>query len=158
TTLSLYSRKDDEREAGVVDEEGVEEADEDEEGAALPNDYDGTAPVIKDHAVATIDVPNDKQIHVVELKAKERGLHRLKVIDRGKGASVKWPRGVPVVIESSKTVQTLLRGRNRTMYFYVPKGTKIIGGFATSRPTLVDGSGKAVATLAAGPEMFSVKV
>jgi hypothetical protein len=85
-------------------------------------------------------------------------LYRLNVLDRGKGAAVVWPRGLPVVIESSQAVQTLLRGRDSSMYFYVPKGTKVVGGFAQSRPIIVDGESKVAATLPNEPDMFSIPV
>jgi hypothetical protein len=163
TTLSLYPMRDEEFDAAGDEPPGAGEPPAGDDAA----DKDGEAPdedtgarVLFDnsHPVATTDVPNDKAMHTVELKAPQRGLYRLRVVDRGKGAAVTWPRGFPIVVESSKSVQTLLRGRDSTMYFYVPKGTKVIGGFAASRSILVDASGKATATLPADPGMFSVPV
>lgn len=160
TTLTLSPVK-----SGAL-EGNEEQGDEDETETAEPEDGQ-PAPLTLENtvagpasniAVSRIDVPNDRQMHSVELKATVKGLHRLSVQDRGKGAAVVWPHGLPVVIESSQKVQTLLRGRDSAMYFYVPKGTKVIGGFAQARPVITDGNGKVAASLPAAPAMFSIPV
>jgi hypothetical protein len=72
--------------------------------------------------------------------------------DGGDYTHIKWPVGMPVTIESgidSPDVTSHFRGP-WTLYFYVPRGTKIIGGWASRianwapriSGTLVDPSGK----------------
>lgn len=147
-----------------------EDEDDDDNNAAAGDDDkggDGPAPPPPDpapdkskalaDAVAVVDAPNDRTMHVVELKAPAPGLYRLRILDRGRGAGIVWAVGQRLAVESSKKVQTLLRGRN-TMYFYVPKGTKVIGGYALRAPTFVDGDGKIVKQLPVEPGFFNIPV
>ena len=46
----------------------------------------------------------------------------------------------------------------RELYFYVPRGTKIVGGFAKGAGRMLNGSGKVVHQFAAKPGYFSVAV
>jgi len=108
-------------------------------------------------ALASVDVPNDRAAHSVELKAPERGIYRLLVNERGKGTQLIWPVGALVAIDSSATDQTMLRGQSE-MYFYVPKGTKFVGGFGGGRSVVRDASGKAAATLPIKAETFAIPV
>lgn len=90
---------------------------------------------------STVTAPIDMQAHSVELATKFTGLHRLEIKDGGRGASVQWPSGAKVTIPTSGDIATLLRG-GFDMYFYVPRGTKIIGGFADGSGSLLDPEGK----------------
>src|SRR5690606_16506926 len=80
--------------------------------------------------LASAEVPNDKQPHVVNLKTSFAGLHRVDVTTQGHAAHVAWPDGTPVVFASSVEEPASLAHRIN-MYFYVPRGTKVVGGFAS---------------------------
>ena len=70
---------------------------------------------------------------VIKLKTPHAGLHRVETWDGGDYTKVKWPAEMPVTIESgidSPDVTSHFRGP-WTMYFYVPKGTKVVGGWAS---------------------------
>lgn len=79
----------------------------------------------------TIDksTPPDGQEHLVRLLIKEPGHYRVTVSDGNDRTSILWPESLPCVIHSEKDA-----GMNETYgqwmgYFYVPKGTKVIGFF-----------------------------
>ena len=76
--------------------------------------------------------PIDGQPYDVLLKSPFGGLHTVIVMNGGDYARVAWPEGFLVTAESdsdSAHVQTHFRG-NWTLYCYVPKGTRQIGGWA----------------------------
>ena len=78
------------------------------------------------------DYPADGKEHAVTLKSPFDGLHDIVVLDGGDFTKIAWPEGLPVSVESdinSSHTQSHFRG-NWTLYFYVPKGTKQIGGWA----------------------------
>ncbi|HEY1065471.1 MAG TPA: hypothetical protein VGE52_05155, partial [Pirellulales bacterium] len=77
--------------------------------------------------------PVDDQFHDVKLKTPYSGLHRLETIDGGDYTRIEWPAGLPVTLESgidTPGVTSHFRG-SWTLYFYVPKGTKVVGGWAS---------------------------
>ncbi len=87
--------------------------------------------------------PNGKQYEVV-LKSPHSGLHRLEWSDGGDRTSVVWPEDQPLTMKSSLDEPADFSG-TWTLYFYVPRGTKTIGGFSTGTSgSLCDGDGKAV--------------
>lgn len=109
-------------------------------------------------ASSSATVPNDKSPHEVELVSRFAGLHRLHIRDGGKGLGVRWPQGTPVSVPTSDEVRTLLRHR-WNMYFYVPRGTKVIGGYAgTSGGNLLDPDGNRVPLAGDGTGYFAVTV
>lgn len=74
-------------------------------------------------------VPPDGVEHTVRLAAAQPGLHRVTVNDGGDRTLVNWDVGLPMVVRS-----TLAEPMNRhyapwTLYFYVPKGTALVGLF-----------------------------
>ncbi len=85
---------------------------------------------------------NDKQPHEVELKTPFKGLHRVEVRSQRQGAAISWAQGTPVSYASSIEEPVTLSHRV-DMYFYVPKGTKVIGGFASGVGALRGGDGAA---------------
>jgi hypothetical protein len=93
--------------------------------------------------VATANVPKDKQPHTVELKSTFPGLQRVDVSSGGNAAHVSWPDGTPVVFASSPEDRITLAHRI-DMYFYVPKGTTVVGGYAQGVGNVLDGNGKKV--------------
>lgn len=108
-------------------------------------------------AVAHADVPPDRAEHSFTFKTTFAGLHRVEVADAGAGTDVAWPAGRPVTVVSSPDLPADLHGR-WTLYFYVPKGTKVVGGFASGPGVLLDGGGKKVREFDARPGYFSVPV
>jgi hypothetical protein len=67
------------------------------------------------------------------LKTTYGGLHRLVTVDGGDHTRVDFPAGWPVTIESgidTREVTSHFRGP-WTLSFYVPKGTTLVGGWAS---------------------------
>ena len=94
------------------------------------------------NSVAKGEAAPDKQPHQVQLKSTFDGLQRIHISDGSAGTSVDWPAGMPMVMESSMDDAPSLVGGRWTMYFYVPKGTKIIGGYRSAVGTLKSPDGK----------------
>jgi hypothetical protein len=97
-------------------------------------------------AVAEQEVAPDKELHEVRLATTFDGLHTFEVRDRSSGSEVLWPKGVPTVIESSQKTPARFTGGRWSLYFYVPKGTKVVGGYRDAQGQVLDGSGKKVFT------------
>ncbi|MBL9178035.1 MAG: DUF4838 domain-containing protein [Verrucomicrobiaceae bacterium] len=108
-------------------------------------------------SVAHLEIEPDKQKHELKLETKFPGLHRLEVSDSGQGTLITWPDSTPMTVVSSTEQPAKLHGRWH-LYFYVPKGTAVIGGFAEGEGFLLDPAGKTAHTFAAKPGYFSVKV
>lgn len=78
------------------------------------------------------DYQPDGQTVAVSLKTRHAGLHWLEVIDGGDHTRIEWPEGMPVMVPSSldsPEASSHFRGQ-WSMYFYVPKGTEMVGGWA----------------------------
>ena len=76
--------------------------------------------------------PDGKERRIV-LKTPYAGLHRVETVDGGDFTRITWPAGTPVSVESgidTPDVTSHFRGA-WSLYFYVPKGTRIIGGWAS---------------------------
>ena len=77
-------------------------------------------------------VQPDGKTYDVSLPTTYEGLHRVEVVDGGDFTRVAWPEGSYVTLPSGiddGVVFTHFRGP-WTMYCYVPKGTKVVGGWA----------------------------
>ncbi len=75
----------------------------------------------------------DNQPRTLALRTPHPGLHRIETYDGGDITRIAWPGGLPVTIESAPDtadVTSHFRGA-WTLYFYVPRGTKIVGGWAS---------------------------
>jgi len=107
--------------------------------------------------VQHIEIEPDKQKHAFTLQTRFPGLHRIEVSDSTQGTLIEWPDGMPMTIVSSQEQPAQLYGRWH-LYFYVPRGTKIIGGFADGDGNLLDPTGKTVHTFSSKPGYFSVPV
>ena len=83
-----------------------------------------------DHNAA---VPPDGKQRTVLLKTDRTGLHKVVVSDGGDSTEVLWPAGVPRTIEISRA-SAALTGR-RSGYFYVPPGTRTVGGYGPRDPS-----------------------
>jgi hypothetical protein len=84
-------------------------------------------PVSKDASV-----PPDGEEHVVTLRSPYPGLHTLQVSDGGDKTALALPPSMPVTVQSSMEEKPPALGSNWTLYFYVPKGTRVVGGFANT--------------------------
>ena len=82
---------------------------------------------------------------------------RLEVSDHAAGTVLSWPAGLPRTVVSSPEQPATFHGR-WSLYFYVPKGTREVGGYASGAGAMLDGSGKVVHTFEARPGYFSVAV
>jgi len=107
-------------------------------------------------SVAHIEVLPTRTAQPIELSSTFTGLHRIEIVGGGT-AQTTWADGVPMTVESSFERPGELHGR-WTLYFYVPRGTKIVGGFGEGAGTLHNASGAAVHTFAGKPGFFSVPV
>ena len=75
----------------------------------------------------------DGKPYEIKLKTPHAGLHRVETWDGGDYTRIQWPLTMPVTLESgmdTRDVTSHFRGP-WTLYFYVPKGTKLVGGWAS---------------------------
>jgi hypothetical protein len=77
-------------------------------------------------------VPPDGEMYQIVLKSPYDGIHELEWDAGGNRSRVKWPEGHPMTVRSSINDPADLIG-NWKLYFYVPKGTKSVGGYASSK-------------------------
>jgi hypothetical protein len=109
------------------------------------------------------EVPPDKTEHEVVLRPSTSGLHRLEISDSAAGTSVLWPAGTPMTVEASANPASTpgagaTFGGRWSLYFYVPRGTRTVGGYADGQGTLLDANGNVVHTFLGTGESFSVAV
>jgi hypothetical protein len=107
--------------------------------------------------VARGTTPPDGEERVIVLKAQAPGLHVVEISDGGDATRVIWPDGVPCTVESSEAHPATLYGRWQ-MVFYVPIGTKVVGGFSDGDGQLCDSTGKMVLKLPNAEDYFRVEV
>lgn len=91
----------------------------------------------KDVSINIVDTKenyeSDGKEHAISLKTPYSGLYRVESVDGADFTKIIWPENLPVTLESdvdSPGVTKQFRG-NWTLYFYVPKGTEKIGGWAS---------------------------
>jgi len=107
--------------------------------------------------VAYAEVPPDGVQRTVTLRSTHTGLHKLTVSDGMDCTEVVWPADTPCTVESSLASVPRQSGR-RSAYLYVPRGTKVVGGYAEAAGgTLHDADGHKVLDLPHG-EYFEVPV
>ncbi len=112
---------------------------------------------VEGKSVSEAKVLPDKLDHEISLATTFKGAHRIVVSDHGAGTRTAWLDGTPMTIVSRLDAQPNLHGR-WSMYFYVPKGTKVIGGFASGPGDLLDSFGKKVHTFDKKAGYFSIPV
>lgn len=105
-------------------------------------------------------VPPDGTEHAVKLAVKEPGVYRVTIDDGNDKTNVTWNCPLPVTVRS--TVDEPMN-KNYTdlwlMYFYVPKGTKVIGFFGGEHGELRDSANRPVFWLnGREPNFYSVEV
>ena len=94
--------------------------------------------------IAHGETPPDGVERPIRLAARHTGLHTITVSDGHDATRVAWPEGMPMTVVSSPSHRASLHGRWR-LYFYVPKGTKVVGMYnGGGSGTLLDGDGKQV--------------
>jgi len=109
-------------------------------------------------AVSQAEVPGSQQPVAVELTTAEKGLARVELTDRGRGTKIVWPEKTAVTIPATRDAPAEFNGR-WTLYFYVPKGTKVVGGYASAGAgELLDADGRKVHTFGREPGYFQVSV
>ncbi len=111
-------------------------------------------------SVAEQSIEPDKNTHEIQLQTTFDGLHRIAISDGTAGTKIDWPAGVPGVFDANLESSTNFAGGRWSLYFYVPKGTKVVGGYRKGQGRILDGSGKTVLTLGAenNPGFWSVPV
>ncbi|MEQ1841200.1 MAG: DUF4838 domain-containing protein, partial [Verrucomicrobiales bacterium] len=112
---------------------------------------------VESKAVAHFEIPPDKADHAIEMQTRFPGLHRIEVSDGAQGTLISWSDGMPMTIVSSQEQPARLFGRWH-LYFYVPKGTKLIGGFSEGEGFVLNPAQKTVHTFGDKPGYFSIPV
>lgn len=105
---------------------------------------------------------SDKQIHDWTLQTPYTGLHKIWVVKGHGGAQIQWTDGTPMT-GINTTARFLPFYGTGTAYFYVPKGTTVLGGFIhRAEGDICDSSGRAVASLKSlapsGTGYFSIPI
>jgi hypothetical protein len=84
--------------------------------------------------VAVDETPQpDGKPYAISLQTPHAGLHRLEAVDGGDHSRFVFPDPLRVTVESGvdgRHVTSQFRG-SWTLHFYVPKGTKVVGGWAS---------------------------
>ena len=108
-------------------------------------------------AVATSRVPPNKQPTKIEFLTSFVGLHRIEVSDRTAGTRIEMPDRRQLTFEAGGESTPTFAGR-WTLYFYVPKGTKIVGGYVDGVGTLENADGQPAFRFEKLQDYFSVPV
>jgi len=110
------------------------------------------------NAVAQVQVAGTEEPQLVELSTEYAGLQRVELSDRGKGTNIEWPQGVAVTVPATREYPANFNGR-WSLYFYVPKGTKVVGGYASSGAgELLNADGEKVHSFGRSAGYFQVDV
>ena len=103
--------------------------------------------------------PPDGATHAVTLTAKEPGLYKLTVDDGDDRTQVEWDGGLPMAIKSTADEPMNGNYRDWQLYFYVPRGTKVVGFFGGGHGEIRDSGGRPVFWLnGREPNYYSVDV
>ena len=108
-------------------------------------------------SVAHAEIAPDKAEHAFELRTAYPGLQRIEISDDAQGTAIGWPDRVPMTIVSSQEQPAKFFGAWQ-LYFYVPRGTKVIGGFSEGSGELLDPMQNTVHQFAAKHGYFNVPV
>jgi len=116
------------------------------------------APIIPAELLSDVKITVAQGAGKTTLKTTAAGLHHIQ-LSKGAGTAITWPAGTPIVMHSAPGAAPTIVGR-WAMYFYVPKGTKTVGGYATGPGRVRDGSGKLVHEFATtgGDQYFGIPV
>lgn len=109
-------------------------------------------------SVASAAVPPDGEPRDVKLETEFTGLHRIEVADGSDMTRLEWADGLPMTRTTTLDRPVGFNGRY-TMYFYVPRGTKVIGGFQTGNGgSIVGPDGEKRYTFERGGKFFEIDV
>ncbi len=104
-------------------------------------------------------VPPDGKERTVKLKANQTGLHKIVVRDGSDRTRVSWPAGQRTTVPSSVAAPMNKNHGSWMLYFYVPKGTRVIGLHGGRHGEVRDSAGRPVFWLnGREPNYFSVAV
>lgn len=108
------------------------------------------------------EVPPDGLPHEITLSTKYKGLQRIVLNDAGAMTVTSWPEDTYFVFTKGPTSLSK-DGKvwsRWSAYFYVPKGTEIIGGYheKNSTGTMTDSDGTVRYSFAKDPNFFSIEV
>lgn len=106
-------------------------------------------------SVSEAEAAPDKQPHELVLKTAFTGLHRIELQDHRAGSRIEFLDPLPVTFQATFDQTATLSGRH-DLYFYVPKGTTIVGGFAEGQGRLLNATGAKVHEFTGKPGYFSV--
>ncbi|MBT0653107.1 DUF4838 domain-containing protein [Geomobilimonas luticola] len=102
-------------------------------------------------------VAPDKHPHKILLKTAFTGYHRLEVQDASAGTRIEYQDDLPMTVQSSLDSPAGFTGR-WSLYFYVPKGTKEVGGYSSGVGVVLNGHGQQVYAFDKKPGYFRVPV
>jgi len=111
-----------------------------------------------DGVVDSANVRPDGETHVIRLQTKVGGLHRLTSADAGAMTTMTFSDDLIVTREAS-TQSPLHLNSGVRLYFYVPRGTRTIGGFSKSdKPRIFPSDQNWEDGKTIGPGYFAIKV
>ncbi len=84
---------------------------------------DAEAPLRKEN------VPPDRNLHPFEVSAVTAGLYVLEFVDGMAATRLSWPEGIPVTFPTG--METRYDEGAGPRFFYVPLGTRVVGGYAS---------------------------
>ena len=108
-------------------------------------------------SVSEDEAAPDKQAHEIVLKTSFTGLHRIEVEDHRAGSRIEFPEGLHVTFNATADQTAMLSGRH-DLYFFVPAGTAVVGGYADGEGRVLNGAGAKVHEFTSKPGYFSIPV
>jgi hypothetical protein len=89
--------------------------------------------------VDTQIIPNDLKVYIITLKTENNGLHRIEIINGSVGTLLEWPDGAYMTLRLAEG-DLLNSGGRWSLYFYVPQGTRFVGGTLVGSGKILDGN------------------
>jgi len=105
---------------------------------------------------AATEIQSDGVAYPVEVKTTQRGLHRLVLDDRAMKLRLSWDDATPLTFVPTMDMSVGFGGA--TMYFYVPRGTKVLGGLGRGSGDIFDSTGAKRYSFVNSNDYFSVPV
>lgn len=110
----------------------------------------------RDTLIEKQEIPPDGNPHTIHLRPKQPGLYRITMNDRMVGTFLRPGNDTLLVLAVTSEVQVPTVG---TMYFYVPRGTKMLGFYANMiRGTLTMPDGKVAMKFSKHNDYFQLPV
>jgi hypothetical protein len=108
--------------------------------------------------VAEGSTPPDGGTRTIDLTTTHIGHHRIEYSDGSDMTRVQWPAGLGVTYEMGTQHSGRFSGR-QTLYFFVPRGTKVVGGYITGgEGSVLDAEGNVAASLSGLTGYFEAPV